>query len=119
MPTLLDYAGVDHPETYRGRTLEPLSGNSLRPILVGKAEAVYGDDTFVGGEMQNGKWMRQGNYKGVTVAPPYGDGQWRLFDVAKDPGETNNLAAEKPELLNRLQEAWDGYAQEVGVILTQ
>ena len=76
-------------------------------------------DTFVGGEMQNGKWMRQGTYKAVTVAPPYGDGQWRLFDVVKDPGETNDLAAKEPVLLTRLQQAWDDYAEEVGVILTE
>jgi arylsulfatase len=119
MPTLLDFAGVDHPETYMNRKLEPLRGKSLRPVLAGKAETVYGEEAFVGGEMQNGKWMRQGDYKAVTVAPPYGDGQWRLFDVVKDPGETNDLAAAKPELLAKLQEAWDEYAEEVGVILTE
>jgi arylsulfatase len=63
--------------------------------------------------------MRQGDYKAATVAPPYGDGQWRLFDVVKDPGETNDLAATKPELLAKLQEAWDEYADGVGVILTE
>src|SRR5210317_365782 len=119
MPTLLDFAGVDHPETYMNRKLEPLRGKSLRPVLAGKAETVYGEEAFVGGVMQNGKWMRQGDYKAVTVAPPYGDGQWRLFDVVKDPGETNDLAAAKPELLAKLQEAWDEYAEEVGVILTE
>jgi len=73
MPTLLDFAGVDHPEKYMGRKLESLRGKSLRPVLAGKAETVYSDDTFVGGEMQNGKWMRQGDYKAVTVAAYLGD----------------------------------------------
>ncbi|MEP1471611.1 MAG: arylsulfatase [Halieaceae bacterium] len=119
MPTLLDFAAVDHPERYMDRKPEPLRGKSLRPVLAGKAETVYGKKAYVGGEMQNGKWMRHGDYKAVTVAPPYGDGEWRLFNVVKDPGETNNLAVENPELLAELQQAWGEYAEEVGVILIE
>ena len=32
------------------------------------------------------------------------------------PGETRDLSGEKPELLKELQEAWNHYAEEVGVI---
>jgi len=38
--------------------------------------------------------------------------------VAMDPGETRNLADEKPEALDRLMQAWDQYAKDVGVVLT-
>lgn len=47
---------------------------------------------LVGGEMQNGKWMRQGGFKAVSVAPPYGTGNWHLYDVVKDPGEMRDLS---------------------------
>ena len=63
--------------------------------------------------------MRQGDYKAVTVAPPYGDSVWRLFNVIIDPSETKDLAKEQPAKLTELKQAWDLYAAEVGVILTK
>ncbi len=70
--------------------------------------------------MQNGKWVRQGDFKAASVAPPYGDGTWRLYNLAVDPGETRaHLAREQPETLRKLQEAWDRYADDVGVVLTE
>jgi len=65
-----------------------------------------------------GSWLRKGDYKAVLVPKPYGDGEWRLYNVVKDPGETNNLAMEQPDLLKELQQAWDRYADEVGVVLS-
>jgi arylsulfatase len=117
MPTILDFAGVSAPEQYQGRPLEGMRGKSLTGVLDGSKQAVYSAQDFVGGEMQNGKWMRQGDFKAVSVAPPYGDGAWRLFNLAEDPGETRDLAGEQPEKLTKLQVAWDEYAHDVGVVL--
>ena len=118
MPTLLDMAGVAHPKTYRGRQVERPRGKSLQGVLAGTAQRVYGPEEFVGGEMQNGKWMRQGDMKAVTVSPPYGTGTWHLYDLAEDPGETRDLSMEQPATLKRLRDAWVRYAEDVGVVLT-
>ena len=117
MPTILDLAGVVAPDQYQGRPVERMRGKSLAGVLDGSTQVVYGAQDFVGGEMQNGKWMRQGDYKAVAVAPPYGDGIWRLFNLADDPGETRDLAGEAPQKLAKLQAAWDEYARDVGVVL--
>lgn len=69
--------------------------------------------------MQNGKWMRQGDFKSVSVAPPYGSGNWQLYNVVDDPGETRDLAKEQPEILKKMQAAWDRYAKDVGVVLSK
>ena len=69
--------------------------------------------------MQNGKWMRQGDFKAVSVAPPYGTGTWHLYNLADDPGETRDLAKEQPETVHELQAAWDRYADDVGVVSSQ
>ena len=118
MPTILDLAGVAHPDKYQGKPVERMRGKSLQGVLTGSTKVVYGADEFVGGEMQNGKWMRQGDFKAVSVAPPYGTGTWHLYNLAKDPGETHDLAGAQPETLKKLQAAWDDYAEDVGVVLT-
>ena len=46
-------------------------------------------------------------------------GEWRLFDVVKDPGEAEDLSEEMPDKLKSLIAAWDRYAEEVGVILPE
>ena len=66
--------------------------------------------------MGGGKWMRKGDYKAVLVAKPYGPGSWRLYNTAKDPGETADLSTEHPEILEELKTAWDRYAKDVGVV---
>jgi arylsulfatase len=119
MPTVLDLAGIPYPEKHRGRQLERMQGKSLQGVLTGSTKVVYGADEFVGGELQNGKWMRQGDFKAVSVAPPYGTGTWHLYNLADDPGETRDLANEQPETLNKLQAAWDRYADDVGVVSSQ
>jgi len=119
MPTILELAGIPHPGEYQGRQVERMRGRSLQGVLTGSTNTVYGENDFVGGEMLNGKWMRRGAFKAVSVAPPYGSGTWQLYNVVDDPGETRDLATEQPEMLNDLQAAWDRYAKDVGVVLSK
>jgi len=51
--------------------------------------------------MINGMWVRQGDYKATAVAPAFGDGQWRLYNIEEDPGETCDLAANGPSCSRR------------------
>ena len=55
----------------------------------------------------------------VAVAAPYGTGEWHLYNVVADPGETHDLAGDMPALLQELQAAWDEYAEDVGVVLSE
>ena len=43
----LDLRPADAVATYKGRKIEPLRGQSLLPVLGGKAEVVHEDDTAV------------------------------------------------------------------------
>jgi arylsulfatase A-like enzyme len=117
MPTILAMAGLEPPVEFRGREVEPLKGRSLAGVLSASQEEIYSPGEFVGGEMDNGMWMRQGDYKAVLVAEPYGCGEWQLYNVAADPGETKDIAKEQPEMLEKLKAAWDQYATDVGVVL--
>jgi arylsulfatase A-like enzyme len=66
-----------------------------------------------------GGWARRGDFKAVVNGPPYGSGQVQLFNVAKDPGETRDLSKQRPEMLKEAQEAWNRYAEDVGVVLPE
>lgn len=111
MPTLLEVTSAAYPED----KLQP-RGHSMTPVLSGKATQVYADDEYIGGELGGGKWMRKGDHKAVMVPAPYGDGEWRLYDIATDPGETRDLSADLSDLLSELKMAWNAYATEVGVV---
>ena len=119
MPTILELADVEYPAEYQGRQVEAPRGRSMVGILDGSASEIYSDQEFIGGEMGVGKWMRQGAYKAVSVAEPYGTGQWKLFDVEADTGEANDLASEMPDKLEELIAAWAEYAADVGVVLSE
>jgi len=119
MPTILELAGVDYPAEFRGRNVEPMRGCSIVALLDDTNKAIHGSDEFVGGEMGGGKWMRQGSFKAVMVPEPYGAGIWQLFNVVEDPGEAKDLSKAMPDRLKTLQDAWDRYAKEVGVVLPE
>ena len=119
LPTILELAEVEYSAAYQGRQVEAPRGRSMVGILDGSASEIYSDQEFIGGEMGVGKWMRQGAYKAVSIAEPYGTGQWKLFDVEADTGEANDLASEMPDKLEELKAAWAEYAADVGIVLSE
>ncbi len=111
-PTLLDWIGAPPaPETSR-----PITGRSLMPLLTGAADAVYAPDEPRAIEVSGNAALYLGDYKITRSIPPVGDGQWRLFNMVDDPGETRDLSAEAPEALAELLVAYDQYAEEMGVL---
>ena len=118
MPTILEIAGLDYPAQYRGRDIEPMRGRSIGPVLNGSESRIYAPDEFIGGEMLDGKWMRQGGLKAVMIPEPDGPGVWQLFNVVEDPGEAEDLAGAMPDRLEELKAAWQRNADDVGVIPT-
>ncbi|WP_298534697.1 arylsulfatase [uncultured Algibacter sp.] len=116
MPTLLDMIGIELIDSYRGKKVLPLMGKSFSKMLNGENSTHYSDKEYIAGEMQNGKWIRKGDFKAVFITKPYGSDKWELYNLAVDPGETTNLAALEKELLKDLVQEWEKYAEEVGVV---
>ncbi|HEV2599181.1 arylsulfatase [Sphingopyxis sp.] len=113
-PTLLDLAGADSRATrVGGRTVRPITGRSWASWLRSPDARVYGADDGVGAELFGSRAWRQGDWKLTDI----GDGAWRLFNIARDPGETRDLSALDPDRKAALAAAWDDYARRVGVIL--
>ena len=116
-PTILSFAGVKPPDgRYGGRPVEAMIGRDLSPVLVGNAERVHGADDAVGYELAGNAALFQGDYKIVVNRKPLGDGEWRLFNIKKDPGETRDLAQEEPARLQQMLSAYERYQRENKVL---
>lgn len=108
-PTILSLAGVAAPQgRFGGRPVEPISGHDLSLLLRGQAKTVRSDEEYVGYELTGHAALFKGDYKIVVNQGPVGDGQWRMYNLAKDPGETMNLAAKDPA---RFQKMLSDYEQ--------
>ncbi|MGD8512589.1 MAG: arylsulfatase [Deltaproteobacteria bacterium] len=116
--TILDYAGVDHPQTeFKGRKITPPSGVSLRPFLAGKESRPRTEEEWVVFELFGNAYVMAGNYKAIRVRPGmYGDGKWHLYDIKKDPGETRPIEADQPERLRKMVAIYERYAKEKGLV---
>ncbi len=117
-PTLLELANTQHPGSiYKGREVFPISGKSLLPHLRNQQLAVYDADDINGWELFGRQAIRQGSWKMVTQAPPFGNGKWQLFNLDDDPAETSDLAAENPGRVAALAVLWQDYKTRNNIIL--
>ena len=104
-PTLLDLCGISPPEEPR------CDGLSLAPLLRGEAEdwpereiAIQSDRVPVPRPWHNA-CVRGERYKLVN-----GD---ELYDIRSDPGETEDIAGDHPEVAARMRGVYDRWYSEV------
>ena len=43
------------------------------------------------------------------MPPPFGSGEWELYNLAEDPSEIVNLATANPERVDDMIEMWEQY----------
>ena len=94
-----------------------LMGKSWGPMLAGKAESPRTAQDYLAWEVFGNRAVRQGEWKLRWQYKPYGKGDWELFNVAKDPAERKDLAAQNPDKVKALLAVWDGYVKANNVIL--
>jgi arylsulfatase A-like enzyme len=111
-PTLLAMAGAGAAPAQS----RPIMGRSLVPVLSGQAVNVYGPNDGFGVEVSGNAAYFRGDYKLVRIEPPYGDGSWRLYNMAADPGETVDLSKRESQIFEDLQRAYADYAKAQGVL---
>jgi arylsulfatase A-like enzyme len=114
LPTLCDLTGVPRPAERNGHVLQPLNGVSLAPVL--RDPSAPHDHGSQYTEMSGNRGFYDGErWEIVTRHPdltPFGDHEWELYDLANDRTETTDLAAEHPEKVAELAEAWERAARE-------
>lgn len=117
VPTLLELGGVPRPGTrYAGKPIIPPSGTSLMPVLTGAAARVHAPEEAIGYELSGNQALFKGDLKLIKNIPPVGDGQWHLFDIRQDPGETHDLRERMPAVFHAMQADYAAYAKANGVL---
>ncbi len=103
-PTLLELSGADYPGASGEDDVPPLDGVSLLPAFQGQP---IDRDRPLFFEFNKGAAVRDGRWKLVRLGKT-----WELYDMEKDRTETNNLAAERPDVVKSLAEAWNDWIRE-------
>ena len=98
LPTACALAGVKTPEN--------ADGVNLMPYLLGENKAAPHEALYWRFGPQ--KAIRKGNWSLVDFRDfqKKTDSGWQLFDLDKDIGQQNNIAAEHPKLVAELSQAW-------------
>lgn len=117
LPTILDICSVHQPgKMYKGRSIAPVTGASWLPYLQGQKKEIHGVDHTTGWELFGRRAIRKGGMKAIFIPKPFGPEKWQLFNVLDDPGETNDLAEQQPDIMREMVGLYDEYCQKNGVI---
>ncbi len=116
LPTFLEIAGTEHPGAgnYKGREINDIVGTSFWSHLTGQSDQVHLPTDSLGWFSGGQGALIRDDYKIINqVARGMGmtaQGQvspWRLYNIVLDPGETEDISSEHPELLSELAGEWE------------
>jgi arylsulfatase len=116
-PTILALTNTASPSNrFGGRPIEPISGRNLTPLLNQETDRIYQATDYVGYELGGHAALFQGDYKIVFNRGPVGDGQWHLYNIVTDPGETQDLSAKLPQQLQTMLGNFEQYKRDNKVL---
>jgi hypothetical protein len=102
-PTILRLAGLPAEPSFRGRALDPAGPIAEAPVLM----EGRGLDAV---RAEGWKYIRR-RPGADLVGPEGGGGPWawhpeELYDLGADPDELHDLAAQRPDVLDRMRALW-------------
>ncbi|MRG58918.1 sulfatase-like hydrolase/transferase [Agromyces sp. CFH 90414] len=115
--TILDVIGIEFPDVYRGVKQRPLPGVSMKssfdsaPDAPTEKHVQYYSMLGTRGIWKDG-WKASTLHAPLTGHGRFDEDTWELYHVDVDRSESKNLAAEHPEKLQELIEAFEVEAKE-------
>lgn len=109
MATCVVIAGINYPTNFNGNSILSLEGKSLLPAF--KNKKIKRD--FIFWEHEGNRAIRVGKWKLVSKTEKNkkfsttDEIAWELYDMEKDPSETNNLGAKYPEKVKSMSAMWE------------
>ena len=116
LPTLAKLTGAKLPD-------RKIDGHDIWPLMSGKKGAKSPHETYClmhgPGTVRSGKWKfypwkeGKGGKRNQEKKPSAASSPVQLYDTVADIGETKNLASEYPDVVNRLQKAYDAHVADI------
>ena len=110
MATVKEMSGATYPSKFKGNNITPTEGESLLPIFKNGTRKGH---EYIFFEHVRGRAVRYGDWKLVTLGPKR---QWELYNIKNDRTETNNVAAKHPDLVEKLKNKWNEWANKNKVL---
>jgi arylsulfatase len=112
VPTVLELAGVEKPREWNGQAVPEAPGRSLVPAL---AKDVTIERDGLWWLHEGHRAIRVGDWKLVAAKGE----PWELYDLATDRAERNDLAAQMPDKVKELEQAWQRRTDEFTALAKQ
>jgi arylsulfatase A-like enzyme len=113
VPTILDLAGLTDAVD---KNKASIMGRSQVGVLTGVNETVYAEKGVIAYELAGSAALFKGDYKLVRNFPPFGDKQWRLFNIKTDPVERYDLATTQPKHFKEMLLDYQVYQSKVNMV---
>lgn len=108
LPTTLDIAEIDYPESFRGHKIDSPDGISLLPAIDGTS--LPERDLFF--EHQTSCAIISDGWKLVRLRE---SDPWELYNLSEDPFQIHNVVDKYPERAQELEEKWTQWAEHNNV----
>lgn len=109
LATAVDITGAEYPKEFKGNAITPKEGVSLLPAFKGEKLARIQPIFW---EHEGNRAIREGDLKLVALE----NQPWRLYDLAADRSEQNDLASSKPDIVKDLSAKWETWAARANVL---
>ncbi|WP_339716044.1 arylsulfatase [uncultured Kriegella sp.] len=121
MATCLEISGATYPTENNGHSIKALQGISLVPSFrnngLDRKEPLFWEHEGNRAVIRD-RWKLVSAYPGSwsSMMEFENHGNWELYDLEIDRTETNNLAAQFPEIVEELSKDWKHWADNNGVV---
>jgi arylsulfatase len=112
VPTVLDLADIEKPDTWNGEPIPEAPGLSLVPAFQNEAALPPRRLWWL---HEGHRAMRIGEWKLVAAR---GD-PWELYDLTSDRAEQHNLSDENPDKARELEQAWNEMTHQFSTLVRE
>ncbi|MDG2089202.1 MAG: arylsulfatase [Arenicellaceae bacterium] len=112
--TFLDLAGGSYPDDKA-----PMIGESAWPYLSGATDRVHDGDYVTVLTQSQRAFVRQGDWKLVSIERPFDERNFTLHNLKNDPGEVVDLSESNPEKRANMIKIWREKRREYGIVLPE
>lgn len=117
VPTILELTNTpNHEGRFKEKSVQPITGSSLVPVLRGDVKYTHDLEEPIGYELAGNAALYKGDFKLLRNLPPLGDGQWHLYNIVVDPSESQDLQKSHPDIYLEMRAHYETYAKDHGVL---